>query len=100
MSNFIPIVSSSPPPLEDTGGFDDWGDDDDFGGFMAADQTQNEWNNSQPYNKTADQVNANLTSQIPQNFTAFLSTSVLESEFIIGVSLVVGMSSDVSWNVS
>lgn len=69
MSNFIPIVSSSPPPLEDTGGFDDWGDDDDFGGFMAADQTQNEWNNSQTYNKTADQVNANLTSQIPQNFT-------------------------------
>lgn len=69
MSNFIPIVSSSPPPLEDTGGFDDWGDDDDFGGFIAADQTQNEWNNSQTYNKTEDQVNANLTSQIPQNFT-------------------------------
>lgn len=30
------MVSSSPPPLEDSGGFDDWGDDDDFGTFTGA----------------------------------------------------------------
>ncbi|XP_060082959.1 aftiphilin-like isoform X2 [Ylistrum balloti] len=37
MSNFIPMVSSSPPPLEDGGGFNDWDDeDDDFGTFATA----------------------------------------------------------------
>ena len=36
MSNFIPMVSSSPPPLDDGGGFDDW--DEDFGNFMGADE--------------------------------------------------------------
>ncbi|VDI52108.1 Hypothetical predicted protein [Mytilus galloprovincialis] len=83
MSNVIPIVSSSPPPLEDTGGFDDWGDDDDFGGFMGADQTPSTWNNSistdntntwnnsinEDKSTTLDEVNANITNKIPQNFT-------------------------------
>ena len=40
MSDFIPMISSSPPPLDDTRSFDDWehGDDsnDDFGGFASA----------------------------------------------------------------
>ena len=39
MSNFIPMVSSSPPPIDDSGGFDDWGDDDDFGTFTGADDS-------------------------------------------------------------
>ena len=40
MSNFIPIVSSSPPPMDDSGGFDHWeGDDDDFGTFTGADDS-------------------------------------------------------------
>ena len=83
MSNVIPIVSSSPPPLEDTGGFDDWGDDDDFGGFMGADQTPSTWNNSistdntntwnnsinEDKSTTLDEVNANITNKIPHNFT-------------------------------
>ena len=35
MSNFIPILSSSPPPIDDTSTFDDdW--DHDFGGFQSA----------------------------------------------------------------
>ncbi|XP_052058510.1 aftiphilin-like [Mytilus californianus] len=83
MSNVIPIVSSSPPPLEDTGGFDDWGDDDDFGGFMGADETPSTWNNSistdhtNAWNNsingdqstTLDEVNANITNKLPQHFT-------------------------------
>ena len=37
MSNLIPIVSSSPPPMDDSGGFDGvWDDDDDFGTFTGA----------------------------------------------------------------
>ena len=51
MSNFIPMVSSSPPPLDDGGGFDDW--DEDFGNFMGADENvsigngpTNYWNNN------------------------------------------------------
>ena len=40
MSDFIPMIPSSPPPLDDTRSFDDWehGDDnnDDFGGFACA----------------------------------------------------------------
>ena len=40
MSDFIPMIPSSPPPLDDTRSFDDWehGDDnnDDFGGFASA----------------------------------------------------------------
>ena len=38
MSNVIPIVSSSPPPMDDSGGFDGW-DDDDFGTFTGADDS-------------------------------------------------------------
>jgi len=69
MSNFIPMVSSSPPPLEDGGGFNDWGDDDDdFGNFTSAtdgedsfqpftddyndeDQWSNTQGNNQPKNR-------------------------------------------------
>ena len=39
MSDFIPMISSSPPPLDDTPSCDDWGSDDDgddFGGFASA----------------------------------------------------------------
>ncbi|XP_060591827.1 aftiphilin-like isoform X2 [Ruditapes philippinarum] len=35
MSNIIPMVSSSPPPMDEGGGFE-WEDDDDFGTFTSA----------------------------------------------------------------
>ncbi|XP_064600223.1 aftiphilin-like [Liolophura sinensis] len=46
MSNIIPMVSASPPPLDEAPSFSDgWGDDDDdddFGNFTGADVTTNE----------------------------------------------------------
>ena len=39
MSGFIPMVSSSPPPMDEGGGFDWNEEDDDFGNFASADDS-------------------------------------------------------------
>ena len=52
MSNFIPMLSASPPPLDEGPSFeDDWGDGGDFGGFQSAvgaagENTENQFNTS------------------------------------------------------
>ncbi|XP_064621806.1 protein starmaker-like isoform X3 [Lineus longissimus] len=56
MSNFIPMLSSSPPPLDDSQSFNDgWpqhndDDDDDFGGFTSAGTKSEESTNFANFN--------------------------------------------------
>ena len=52
MSNFIPMLSSSPPPIDD-GGNDDWGEDG-FGGFQDASSTQNDFGEFATFNSVQE----------------------------------------------
>ncbi|XP_069116235.1 aftiphilin-like isoform X3 [Argopecten irradians] len=82
MSNFIPMVSSSPPPLEDGGGgFNDWDDaDDEFGTFATA-TVGNDFQAFSDQSSAHDQWN-NIPDEPPNcdfekfaDFSAFASDS-------------------------
>ncbi|KAK3093870.1 hypothetical protein FSP39_021268 [Pinctada imbricata] len=62
MSNIIPMVSSSPPPLDDGTGFDDWGDEDgdDFGNFMGAESSSNTVDNKGSGNQWGSNNNSDI----------------------------------------
>ena len=82
------MISSSPPPLDDTPSFDDWGhddDDDDFGGFATAHvpvQTpSNEKLELSSNQTTSDSINANhaddlAASELPDCETDFVDEHV------------------------
>ncbi|KAK2187474.1 hypothetical protein NP493_164g02049 [Ridgeia piscesae] len=88
MSDFIPMISSSPPPLDDTASFDDWGNDDgddDFGGFATAHvpvQTpSNEKLELSSNQTTSDSISANhaddlAASELPDCETGFVDKHV------------------------
>ncbi|XP_041353416.1 serine-aspartate repeat-containing protein F-like isoform X3 [Gigantopelta aegis] len=71
MSHMIPIVSSSPPPFDDSYGCDD-GEDDDFGNFTGADDDHSTLPNlhvvalSSDKTQNNDVVNKNVTRSTPQ----------------------------------
>ena len=55
MSNFIPMLSSSPPPIDDGEARDDW-DDNDFGGFQdAATGGTDDFGNFATFNSVQDE---------------------------------------------
>ena len=61
MSTFIPMVSSSPPPMDDG-----WGDGDDFGDFASADTVASpgSYSTDTSLPATLDDKSANLDSKI------------------------------------
>ena len=82
------MISSSPPPLDDTASFDDWGNDDgddDFGGFATAHvpvQTpSNEKLELSSNQTTSDSISANhaddlAASELPDCETGFVDKHV------------------------
>lgn len=79
MSNIIPMVSASPPPLDEAPSFSDgWGDDDDddFGNFTGADVTSNDMPDysscalPSPQNQSVFSKNDSNTNQACDNSSA------------------------------
>ncbi|XP_033734549.1 aftiphilin-like isoform X3 [Pecten maximus] len=85
MSNFIPMVSSSPPPLEDGGGgFNEWDDEDDEFGTFATATVGNDFQAFSDEQSSADQWN-NIPDTPPKSdfgkfadFSNFSSDSKIE----------------------
>ena len=71
MSNFIPMLSSSPPPIDD-GGHDDWGDDG-FGGFQDASSKQDDFGNFATFNSVQEDLDEPPTAGRPAGIKETLS---------------------------
>ena len=78
MSHMIPIVSSSPPPFDDSFGWDD-GEDDDFGNFTGADDVHVTLPDLHTSPQKNDMVNQNVMPTTPQKILSAADGQVAET---------------------